>query len=205
MHHKTTTLCLAWALIVMKAACPNALAQKEDQIIPIEPPFGLQWGESPENVRAWKEKMNYPSLEGKDKTGRDVIEIQGPFKDAKFDRLRFYFRENQLLEVELQFLHAGTPEEGIEYEAINQTMLVKKTVDGRLGTGQIIKNQSGTKNGTKWQFIQQIWTDEEHAVWLALFTAKKPPQGTIAITSLHYRWERRLAEKETGQNTRRDP
>lgn len=167
-----------------------------DQVKPIEPPFALQWGETPENIQAWANANGFPMTSGKTKDKRDAIEIEGPFPNAEFDRLRFYFSTGQLTEVELQFIKTGPEEDGIEFSAITQAMAVKHSVDGRLGKGQLIKNEKGKDGKSNWQFIQQIWTDEEHSVWLAIFTATEQHKGCLSLTSLHYRWEKKLDRKK---------
>lgn len=170
-------------------------AAHTDAIQPVEPPFGMEWGESPDNVKLWAQENEHPMVEGKTKEGRWAIEIEGPFPGAEFDRLRFYFTENQLTEVELQFIQTGPEEDGVEFSAITQAMAVKEQVDARLGKGTLIKNEKGQDASGEWNFIQQIWTDEEHSIWLAIFTAKNPKKGCLCMTSLHYRWEKKLGEK----------
>jgi hypothetical protein len=166
-----------------------------DAVNPIEAPFGLAWGETPVNIRAWAERNKFSSVSGRTKDGRDAIEIDGPFPDAEFDRLRFYFTENQLTEVELQFIKTGNPEEGADFAAITEAMAVKSRIDAKLGKGTLIKNEKGKESGKDWTYIQQIWTDEEHSIWLVVFTAKEPVKGCLALTSLHYRWEKKITEK----------
>ena len=168
---------------------------RTDGVVPIEAPFGLSWGESPINIRTWAKANGLPMVEGKTKEGREAIEIDGPFPSAEFDRLRFYFTEKQLTEVELQFIKTGNEEEGAEFAAITQAMAVKERIDVRLGKGLLIKNEKGKEGSRDWAFIQQIWTDEEHSIWLVVFTAKEPNKGCLALTSLHYRWEKKIGEK----------
>jgi len=163
-----------------------------DTTQPIEPPFGLNWGESPENVWKWVKTNKFDTAAGKIKDGRNVIEILGPFPNAEFNRLRFYFLDNALTEVELQFIKTGHEEAGVEFDGITQAMAIKHKVDGRMGKGLLVKNTEGTDNGSKWKFIQQIWTDEEHSIWLAVFSSTSPKKEILSIVSLHYRWETKL-------------
>lgn len=167
-----------------------------DHTAPIEPPFGLEWGESQQNTITWANSNNFPIKTGKDLLQRDVIEVDGPFPNAEFDRLRFYFINNQLMEVEIQFHYTSTsPEKNAELEAITEALAIKNLIDSKLGKGQLVRNEKNNKNQREWSFIQQIWTDEEHAVWLSIFLARTPQGESLAITSLHYRWEKRILEE----------
>ena len=188
---KTLTAILATLLIV------PLLRGQTDTVKPIEPPFGLSWGETSTNIETWAKTNKFPMTQGTTKTGRTAIEIEGPFPSAEFDRLRFYFQENQLNEVELQFNEIGAGEnKAQEFTTITKALAIKDQIDKQLGKGQLIKNEKGTKDGTNWQFIQQIWTDEEHAIWLAIFNASQPKQGNLSMASLHYRWETKICPKK---------
>ncbi len=167
-----------------------------DQVKPIEPPFGLSWAEDESNVVAWIKSNNYKSTKGKTKGGRVAIEVDGPFPNAEFNRIRFYFGERGLDEVELQFNELGPPNnKAQEFALFTKSLAIKNKIDQEMGKGQLIKNEKGNDNGTQWQFVQQIWTDEEHSIWLAVFSAAHPNGGTLSMASLHYRWETSINEK----------
>jgi hypothetical protein len=174
-----------------------AHSQRTDTIKPIEPPFGLTWGENEENVKKWIKDNDFPSTKGKTKFGRYAIEADGPFPNAEFNRIRFYFGKRGLDEVELQFNEIGPKNDKIqEFELFTKTLAIKDKIDRELGKGQLIKNERGEKDGSSWQFIHQIWTDEEHSVWLAAFLASHPEEATLSMASLHYRWETEINEKK---------
>lgn len=177
----------------------QAAGQATDKIQPIEPPFGLSWGESPENVWKWTKDNKYGSAQGRMPDGRQVIEIFGPFPDTEFDRLRFYFSEKSLTEVELQFIQTGHEEDGVEFEAINKAMAIKHRIDTKLGKGRLIKNETGKDGTSTWKFIQQIWTDEEHSIWLAVFNSTSDKREMLSMVSLHYRWETKINEKNAAE------
>jgi hypothetical protein len=175
----------------------SLLSQSTDNIKPIEPPFGLSWGENEENVKKWIKSNNFPSTKGKTKNDRFAIEVDGPFPNAEFNRIRFYFGKRGLDEVELQFNEIGPKNDRVqEFELFTKALAIKDKIDRELGKGQLIKNERGEKNGATWQFIHQIWTDEEHSVWLAVFLASHPEESTVSMASLHYRWEIEIAEKK---------
>ena len=129
--------------------------------------------------------------QGKTKDGREAIEVDGPLPNAEFNRLRFYFKNNQLCETELQFHQQGNPED-VEFSATTQIMSIKNKIESQLGPGQLIKNKKGEEKESNWQFTEEIWTDEEHSVWLTLFTATTKNKVEIALISLHYRLETKL-------------
>lgn len=175
----------------------NGSAQQTDTIKPIEPPFGLNWGENQENVTKWITGNNFPSSKGKTKNGRFAIEVDGPFPNAEFNRIRFYFGKRGLDEVELQFNEIGPKNDKVqEFELFTKALAIKDKIDKEFGKGQLIKNDRGEKNGSPWQFIHQIWTDEEHSIWLAVFLANHPEEATLSMASLHYRWEIEINEKK---------
>lgn len=175
----------------------NGISQRTDTIKAIEPPFGLNWGENQENVTKWIKGNNFSSAKGKTKNNRIAIEVDGPFPNAEFNRIRFYFGKRGLDEVELQFNEIGTKKDKVqEFELFTKALAIKDKIDKELGKGQLIKNEKGEKNGSQWQFIHQIWTDEEHSVWLAVFLASHPEEATLSMASLHYRWEIEINEKK---------
>jgi hypothetical protein len=168
-----------------------------DNTKPIEPPFGLSWGEDESNVISWIKSNKYNSTKGKTKGGRGAIEVEGPFPNAEFNRIRFYFGERGLDEVELQFNELGPPKNKTqEFALFTKSLAIKNKIDAEMGRGTLIKNEKGKDKETDWQFIQQIWTDEEHSIWLAVFTANHPQGGTLSMASLHYRWETSINEKK---------
>jgi hypothetical protein len=164
----------------------------QDTTKPIEPPFGLNWGESEENIIRWIKENNYPSTKGKTKgeRSREAIEVEGPFANAEYNRIRFYFGTRGLNEVELQFNELGPPnDKNQEFATFTKSLAIKNKIDSEYGKGILVKNEKGEKEGAEWQFIQQIWTDEEHSIWLAVFVASHPQAATLSMASLHYRWE----------------
>jgi len=170
---------------------------KTDNTKPIEPPFGLSWGEDESNVIKWVQSNKYSSTKGTTKGGRKAIEVEGPFPNAEFNRIRFYFGHRGLDEVELQFNELGPPNnKAQEFALFTKSLAIKNKVDAEMGKGTLIKNEKGNDDGTEWQFIQQIWTDEEHSIWLAVFSASHPNGGTLSMASLHYRWETSINEKK---------
>ena len=165
-----------------------------DNTQPIQPPFGLNWGENSENTRAWIAKNQHKYVEGTHSDCRYVIEVQGPFPDVSFDRVRFYFLDDQLTEVELQFnkiLPGNNPED--EAATYTEALDLKNLIDSLYGKGHLIRHDQGDNPKTPWRYLHQVWTDEEHSIWLIVFQQKtqQPPQS-LTITSIHYRWEKRL-------------
>jgi hypothetical protein len=168
-----------------------------DRTKPIEPPFGLSWGEDESNVVKWIQSNKYSSTKGKTKAERRAIEVEGPFPNAEFNRIRFYFGARGLDEVELQFNELGPPKnKAQEFALFTKSLAIKNKIDAEMGKGTLIKNEKGKDKDTEWQFIQQIWTDEEHSIWLAVFSANHPNGGTLSMASLHYRWETSINEKK---------
>lgn len=185
----------------------QAQAQAQNQVQtdstkPIEPPFGLAWGEDESNVIKWIQSNNYSSTKGKTKTDRRAIEVEGPFPNAEFNRIRFYFGSRGLDEVELQFNELGPPKnKAQEFALFTKSLAIKNKIDAEMGKGTLIKNEKGKDKDTEWQFIQQIWTDEEHSIWLAVFSANHPSGGTLSMASLHYRWENSINKKKVDKDS----
>jgi hypothetical protein len=165
-----------------------------DKTKPIQPPFGLNWGENPENTKAWIAKNQHQHVEGTHSDNRRVLEVQGPFPDVSFDRIRFYFLDEQLTEVELQFnkiLRGDNPE--AEAATYTEALDLKTLIDSLYGKGHLIRHDQGDDPKNPWRYIHQVWTDEEHSIWLIVFQQKTlQPSQCLAITSIHYRWEKRL-------------
>jgi len=185
-------------LLLLPLSCWGQTDQTEE----IRPPFGLNWGESPENTRKWIQKNQHKSVEGTAKDGRQVIEVEGPFPEVTFTRIRFHFSKNQLSEVELQFNQIKNKETN-EEEAKTYTdaLDIKSLIDSIHGKGNLVKNEKGEEPNHQWKYIHQIWTDEEHSIWLVVFHSKRidpNPKNTfsLAMISLHYRWEKKLMENK---------
>jgi hypothetical protein len=185
-------------LILCIAATLHTLqAQTIDKTPPIEPPFGMTWGENEENLSAWIEKNNYTSREEKGPDNRVAREILGPFPNAEFHKIKVYFSKNRLTEIELQF-NNQSPEatKEPELESFTKALSIKNKIDEQYGTGKLIRNERGERDNTKWHYIHQIWSDEEHAIWLTIFNASKPDAGSMSVASLHFRWEKAIAESK---------
>ena len=179
-------------ILSLNGVTQKITAQNTDTVKPIEPPFSLNWGESPDNTINWVNTNQLEMVRGKIQDGRTVIEVIGPFPNVEFDRIRFYFSNNTLTEVELQFIQTGNVSDEIEFSSLTSAIAIKTEIDNKIGTGILIKNEKGKHKDSEWNFVQQIWTDEEHAIWLTIFSTKTPQKGSLSIVSLHYRWEKKL-------------
>lgn len=173
-------------------------AQDADKTPPIEPPFGLSWGETPENLQNWIKTNRYHSTTRTLPQSRTLIDIDGPFPHARFSKIRATFQKTQLVEIELQFNEISKePSPSPKQEILTKSLAIKQQIDSKFGIGKMIKNDNGTDNGLHWTYIEQIWTDEEHCIRLAIFTAEQPLTGSMATASLHYRWETQLSHHQS--------
>jgi hypothetical protein len=173
-----------------------AHSQRTDTIKPIEPPFGLTWGENEENVKKWIKDNDFPSTKGKTKFGRYAIEADGPFPNAEFNRIRFYFGKRGLDEVELQFNEIGPKNDKIqEFELFTKTLAIKDKIDRELGKGQ--RRERWLKLA-----IYPPNMDRRRALCLASrFLSKSPRRGNPVHGKPSLPMGNRNQRKEIGQKT----
>lgn len=185
-------------VLLLFLSTPEIYAQQADKTPPIEPPFGLSWGETAENLQNWTKTNHYRATTRALPHSRTLIDIDGPFPDAQFSKIKATFQKNQLVEIELQFNEISKDASpSPKQEILTKSLAIKQQIDSKFGTGKMIKNETGSDKGLRWNYIEQIWTDEEHSIRLAIFTAEQPPAGSMGTASLHYRWETQLSRPQS--------
>lgn len=165
----------------------------KNQYKPIEPPFGMEWGENPRNLLRWAKINRFKMIQGIDHQKNMVYEVQGPFEDVQFSRLRFSFSKNQLVEVEIQFLQKKSEDiEGI----LLRSIAIKENLQAEFGSGKALPENHGQTANSDWKCLQQIWSDEDHIILLNYYQAQPKDQTKkpLIITSIHYRWEKRITD-----------
>lgn len=173
---------------------------KAKQGNPILPPFGLQWGESPEVVREWSKERGY-NRKRYQNGEKLILEVSGPFERVHFQTIRFHYEKDSLKEVELQYPHRESESEGLF-----QLAQIKNLVEKSRGKGRLEPEEIGQEEAKHWRINRYTWDDGENLLWLVNFQIKEGSKekgfSTVSITSLHYRKAKFLAstQKNAGQN-----
>lgn len=178
----------------------NDEPRKAKQGNPILPPFGLQWGDSPETVRTWCKERGY--IRKKYQNGdKLILEVSGPFRNVHFQTIRFHYEKNSLEEVELEYPHQENESDGLFQLAEIKNLVEKSRGKGKLGPEEIGKDED-----KHWRINRYTWDDGENLLWLVNFQIKDGSKekgfSTISITSLHYIKAKFLSseQKNAGQN-----
>src|SRR3982074_1167685 len=75
----------------------------------IPPPFGLQWGGTSAPILSFAEHTSSKIETQSGSSGRETIEVRGPFSNQRYQRLGFTFQEDHLVQVAAYY---QAPEDG---------------------------------------------------------------------------------------------
>ncbi|MBV9488868.1 MAG: hypothetical protein JO069_03970 [Verrucomicrobia bacterium] len=129
---------------------------------PISPPFGLQWGETPELVQASAQRAGSTVERRTGPAGRDRLELTGPFPGQRFCRLRFTFESERLIQVIVDY---PQPEDAPEAKQL--LMSVRAELEQSLGATELLETGTET-NQDGYQETRHVfrWQRDGCAVWL---------------------------------------
>ncbi|MBV9998669.1 MAG: hypothetical protein JO015_06095 [Verrucomicrobia bacterium] len=130
------------------------------QLIP--PPFGLQWGETPERVQSLAGRTGSKAERRTEAPGRETFELTAPFPDRPFHRLAFTFETGQLIQVAV---HYPLPEDGAGAKQLVTSL--RWELERSLGPGELLETGTET-NPDRYQEARRVfrWQRDGCAVWL---------------------------------------
>jgi hypothetical protein len=155
----------------------SALAQTK----PIEPPFGLRWGEDSKTIERLLKGAGATVVEKRKVEGREAWTVEGLIQ-ASLKRTVFYFKKEQLVEVELQY-------EENEWDAMkyNDFMsAVRRKIESKYGTGRLIARQKTPKDGVIQTLVGYKWEQNNTAIQLIYFAAESADFDYRSV-SVHYK------------------
>jgi hypothetical protein len=144
-------------------------------------PFNFQWGESASRVEQSLVGIKAKIVERKVVEGRTAFVVEG-IPQKQLQRALFYFKNDMLNEIELQFGDASwdTPKYGLFFEE------VRRNVDSKYGMGRLLTRSRNREGDVLQTLIGYQWLQGSITLRLYLFTAEKS-LNALRILSLHYK------------------
>ena len=170
---------LALLLLAFAAITPaySSFAREE-----IKPPFGLVWGEPAERLERLLRGAKAQILERRlVDGGREAWEVLG-LNQPGLKRTIFYFRRNELVEVELQYQKEdwGQPQ-------YNDYMVqVRRRIEQRYGQGQQLVRRTEAEGDVTQTLVGYKWNQNNTAIELVYFAAQNA-RDVFRTLSVHYK------------------
>jgi hypothetical protein len=173
------------ALLMLAAPLPAPAQSSPDaptsQVI--NPPFGLEWGESSDRLEKLLEGAKADIVDRHDVEGREAWTVEGLIQQG-LKRTVFYFRDGQLVEVELQY---QSPDWDVaKYDDFMAQ--VRRRIEQKFGAGQLIARTREPVDGDVMQtLVGYTWNENNTAIQLFYYSAETTTQSYRTV-SVHYKW-----------------
>jgi hypothetical protein len=161
------------------------------QVIPA--PFGLKWGEPPAPILAFADRAGSGIQMRSGTSGRETIEVRGPFSNQRYQRLGFTFQGDHLVQVTVYY---RAPEDG--NEARELLAALRREIEQAFGPGQLLETGS-EKNADGYLENRRVfrWEREGCAIWLISMQVRNaedlsPPAGEISVVYSNLTLSRQL-------------
>lgn len=154
-----------------------ALAQYQ----PIEPPFGLHWGEDSKTIERLLQGAKANVVEKRNIEGREAWTVEGLIQTS-LKRTVFYFKNEQLVEVELQYEESDW--DSVKYNDFMSA--VRRKIESKYGTGRLIARQKTPKEGVMQTLVGYKWERNNTAIQLIYFAAENATFNYRSV-SVHYK------------------
>ncbi len=165
------------AALLAALSCACSLVRAEE----IKPPFGLHWGETMTRLERLLEGAKAKVHERRKVEGRDVWEVDGILaNDLK--RTLFYFTNNELVEVELQYKTDNWDEE--KYTKFMDD--VRRKLESKFGEPQLVAKREEPMGEVMQKVIGWKWNKNNTAIELFYFSAQNATQ-VFRTLSVHYK------------------
>ena len=148
----------------------------------INPPFGLEWGESSDRLERLLKGAGANIVDRHDVAGREAWTVEGLIQQG-LKRTVFYFRDAQLVEVELQY---QSPDWDVaKYDDFMAQ--VRRRIEQKFGEGQLIARQREPEGDVMQTLVGYKWNENNTAIQLFYFSAETATQSYRTV-SVHYKW-----------------
>ena len=149
----------------------------------INPPFGLEWGESADRLERLLKGAKADIVDRHDVDGRQAWTVEGLIQTG-LKRTVFYFRDGQLVEVELQY---QSPDWDVaKYDDFMSQ--VRRRIEQKFGAGQLIARTRESVAGDVMQTVVGYkWDENNTAIQLFYYSAETSTQSYRTV-SVHYKW-----------------
>jgi hypothetical protein len=172
------------ALLILIAGRPAAAqyASDTETAQQINPPFGLEWGESADRLEKLLQGAKANIVDRHDVEGRQAWTVEGLIQQG-LRRTVFYFREGQLVEVELQY---QSPDWDVaKYDDFMAQ--VRRRIEQKFGEGQLIARTREPQGDVMQTLVGYRWNENNTAIQLFYFSAETSTQSYRTV-SVHYKW-----------------
>ena len=162
---------------LLLASTTSTWAQRK----PIEPPFGLHWGESSSTIERLLKGAKADIVERNTIQGREAWTVEGLIQ-ASLKRTVFYFKDSGLVEIELQYEDPDwTSTKYNDFMAA-----VRRKIESKYGTGQLIARQKTPTGGILQTLVGYKWEQGDTAIQLIYFSAENSNFNYRSV-SVHYK------------------
>jgi hypothetical protein len=169
-------LLMAWRPAIAQMAPDMETPQQ------INPPFGLEWGESADRLERLLKGAKADIVDRHDVEGREAWTVEGLIQQG-LRRTVFYFKDSQLVEVELQY---QSPDWDVaKYDDFMAQ--VRRRIEQKFGAGQLIARQREPEGDVMQTLVGYKWNENNTAIQLFYFSAETATQSYRTV-SVHYKW-----------------
>lgn len=148
---------------------------------PISPPFGLSWMQQEPEIETLLKGAKAKITERKQVEGREAWTVEG-LVQANLKRAVFYFREQGLVEVELQYENPAWS--SMKYsDFLGQ---VRRKIEQRFGTGKLIARQKAAQEGVMQTVVGYKWNQNNTSIQLFYYAAETSAFNFRSV-SVHYK------------------
>jgi hypothetical protein len=147
----------------------------------IRPPFGLQWGEEANRLEKLLEGAKAKIVNRSQIDGRDAWTVEGLVQQW-LRRCVFYFKDGQLVEVELQYQDDSWDVERYD----NFLSQVRRRIEQRYGVGQLIARSKAPQGEVMQTMVGYKWNHNNRVIQLIYYSAEQGAQAYRAV-SVHYK------------------
>jgi hypothetical protein len=172
------------ALLILTAGRPAVAQFAPDSEVAqqINPPFGLEWGESADRMEKLLKGAKAEIVDRHDVAGREAWTVEGLIQQG-LRRTVFYFRDSQLVEVELQY---QSPDWDVaKYDDFMAQ--VRRRIEQKFGAGQLIARTREPLGDVIQTLVGYKWSENNTAIQLFYFSAENSTQSYRTV-SVHYKW-----------------
>lgn len=148
---------------------------------PISPPFGLSWMQGQPEIEKLLKGAKARITDRKNTEGRDAWTVEG-LVQANLKRAVFYFRNEGLVEVELQY-------ENPDWSAMKYSDFmgqVRRKIEQRFGTGKLIARQKAAQEGVMQTVVGYKWNQNNTSIQL-IYYAAETSAFNFRNVSVHYK------------------
>jgi hypothetical protein len=150
------------------------------QVIPA--PFGLKWGEASAPILSFAEHTGSKIETQPGSSGRETIDMRGPFSNQRYQRLGFTFQSGRLVQVAVYY---QAPEESDQARELLAAL--RGEIEQSFGPGELLETGS-EKNADGYLETRRVfrWERNGCAIWLISMQVKTaddlgPPRGEISV------------------------